>query len=56
MSEQQTQAPGQDQVLTPQDVQAANNKNRGSATRPGWIAAVAFLVFVGGLAAFMFHF
>ena len=58
MSDQKIQSPGQEQevILTPQDVQAVNNRNRRSATRPGWIAGLAFLVFVGGLAAFMFRF
>lgn len=56
MSEPQTQPQGEEEVLTPQDVQSANNRNRAVATRPGWIAVVAFVGFVGGLAAFMFHF
>lgn len=56
MSDQQVQSPEEEAVLSPQDVQKANNRNRGSATRPGWMAGVAFVVFVGGLAAFMFHF
>ena len=43
-------------VVTPQQVQAANNENRRVATRPGWIAGVAAVAFIGGLAAFMFHF
>ncbi len=56
MSDQQIQSSEQEQVLTPRDVQAVNDTNRGVATRPGWIAVVAFLVFVGGLAVFMFKF
>jgi hypothetical protein len=56
MSEQQVQSREQDQLLTPRDVQAVNDRNRKAATRPGWIAGLAFLVFMGGLAAFMFSF
>jgi hypothetical protein len=56
MSDQQNPASEPVEIVTPQDVQAANNRNRGSATRPGWMAGVAFVAFVGGLAAFMFHF
>ena len=56
MSEQQAQSREQDQLLTPQDVQTVNDSNRSVPTRPGWIAVLAFLVFVGGLGAFMFNF
>lgn len=56
MSEQQTQPQSEETVLTPRDVQSANNANRKVATRPGWVAMIAFVGFVGGLAAFMFHF
>jgi hypothetical protein len=56
MSEQQNPASAEDKFMTPQEVQAVNNRNRGVATRPGWIAGLAFVAFAGGLAAFMFHF
>ncbi len=55
MSEQQI-ATEQQEVNTPQQVQAANNANRDRASRPGWIAALCMLAFLGGLAAFMYHF
>jgi hypothetical protein len=55
MSEQQISTE-QQEVVTPQQVQAANNANRGRASRPGWIAGLCVLAFLGGLALFMYHF
>ncbi|HSR55514.1 MAG TPA: hypothetical protein VLN73_04705 [Alphaproteobacteria bacterium] len=46
----------EEKVVTPQQVQEANYQNRKAATRPSWMAGLAALVFIGGLAAFMFHF
>lgn len=53
---QQAESASPEAPTTPQEIKEANNQNRKSATRPGWIAGVCALVFVGGLVAFMANF
>ncbi len=52
----ETQTPAQESApVSPEEMKDINNRARGQPTRPGLIAMIAALVFIGGLATFMFN-